>query len=164
LYKGPTAQSHQGTTAQWHRDRINSSETSPKKRCEGSATQRRKTRPKKVLFSGNKTQRDKLHTTKVSRSTDRIKLPRNTPKNGAMTQQPNAEKHALRRCCSPETRRKERYVSQRRRDPLLLLHRSQKRNKLFKQGDYLIHTGGDRSEFSIPPKGEWSSTMERPTI
>jgi hypothetical protein len=39
---------------------------------------------------GNKTRSEILHT-KVSRSTDSVKLPRNTPKNGAMTQQPNAE-------------------------------------------------------------------------
>ena len=76
------------------------------------------------------------------------------PKNGAKAQQPNAEKHALKRCCSPETRRKERYVSQRHRDPLLLFHRSQKRNELFKQGDHLIHhTGGDQIGILNPPQG-----------
>jgi hypothetical protein len=67
--------------------------------------------------------------------------PETSPKNGAKTQQPNVEKHALKRCCSPETRRKKRYATQRCRDPLLRSHRSQKRNKLFKQGAHHPGTG-----------------------
>ena len=60
--------------------------TSPK-RCEDPATPRRQTRPKKVLFPGNKTQREILHTN-VSRSLAS-----------------NSQKHSQERCDDPATQR-----------------------------------------------------------
>jgi hypothetical protein len=61
VLKDTKAQRHKGTgTAS------NFPVTSPRW-CEGPATPRRKTRPKKVLFPGNKTLREILHTN-VSRS------------------------------------------------------------------------------------------------
>ena len=140
-------------------------------------------------------------------------FPETSPKNGAKTQQPSVEKHALKRCCSPETRRKEINYTQRRcRDPLTASNSQEtlprtvrwpsnptrkkhalkrcspeqdaKRDTshkgaathssfsidLEKGTNYLNKEiisstqGETKSEFSIPPKGEWSSTMGRPTI
>ena len=116
-----------------------------------------------MLFSGNKTQSEILYT-KVSRSTDRIKVSRNTPKDGAMVQQPNAEKHVLERCCSPEQDAK-RDTSHKGTSihPSFSIDLKKGTNYLNKEIISSIQ-GEIKTGFSIPPKGERFSTMERPTI
>ena len=136
----PTGETHNGNL-----QKGSSNIASPiKERGRKEKTQARTSAIKENSFQTSYTKAQLPKDTKVQRhkSTGTASnSPESSPKNGAKTQQPNVEKHALKRCCSPETKRKERYSTQRCRDPLLRSHRSQKRKKLFKQGAHHPGTG-----------------------